>query len=191
MFVEMASLIIFWLGRSSEECSPVWSGPAWAGLGWSGLVWDGQKREDTGEEYSRGQRHEEATWGQLWRVNVALLLPGDCLVTAWHAGDDLFWIVATAAGGGWAENRGPSAVLSQSAAARPQWGSWRERATVMLGVNEPPRRFHSARRLYITDPYNNWWWLWSLQTSVPISSQLIPCLKALMSSQILNCECTS
>ena len=51
----------------------------WPGLGWSGLVWAGQNSEDTGEEYSRGQRHEEATWGQLWRVNVALLLPGDCM----------------------------------------------------------------------------------------------------------------
>ena len=40
-----------------------------------GMVWDGQNSEDTGEEYSRGQRHEEATWGQLWLVNVALLLP--------------------------------------------------------------------------------------------------------------------
>ena len=144
MFVEMASLIIFWLGRSSEECSPVWSGPAWAGLGWSGMVGT-QKTlgKSTAEDSDMKRPRGGSCVGLMWRYC--------CLVTAWHAGDDLFWIVATAAGGGWAENRGPSAVLSQSAAARPQWGSWRERATVMLGVNEPPRRFHSARRLYITD----------------------------------------
>ena len=80
MFVEMASLIIFWLGRSFRRVQPSLARPGlvWAGLGWSGLVRT-QKTlgKSTAEDSDMKRPRGGSCGGLMWRY--CCLLPGDCM----------------------------------------------------------------------------------------------------------------